>query len=149
SSSEANPSSSSFDKVVPHGELRRLSAEWWQWILSIPTSVNPLLEGVPPPPVDANPPETCMAGQRGPIWFLAGVFGSGMAKRTCTLPEGKELFFPAFNAVEYNTPKICGQGPEDLSVERMRSDLAPFIDGVSFLKVTLDRKPIHHLHRVQ
>lgn len=147
SSSEADPNSNSFDKVVPHEELSRLSAEWWQWALSIPTPVNPLNEGVLP--MGANPTgETCMVGQRGPIWFLAGVLNGGTAMRTCTLPEGKELFFPVINSVEINTPNVCGQGQE-LSVEQMRLDVAPFIDNVSHLKVTLDGKPIHHLHRVE
>jgi hypothetical protein len=117
-----------------------LSAEWWQWALSIPAPVNPLRD-----PTGDN----CMIGQRGPTWFLAGVFGSGTAVRTCTLPEGKELFFPAFNSVEFNTPNVCGQGPEDFSAEKMRMDIAPFIDNVSNLKVTLDGKPIHHLRRVK
>ena len=26
---------------------KQLSAEWWQWVLSIPTSVNPLLDQNP------------------------------------------------------------------------------------------------------
>jgi hypothetical protein len=143
SSSEAGPNSSSFEKEAPPEELRRLSAEWWQWALSIPTSVNPLR-----PPIDPTV-ENCMIGQRGPIWFLPGGVAVPTALPPCTVPEGKELFFPAVNAMEANSPNVCGQGPEDLSVEKMRSDNAAFVDNVSHLKVTLDGKPIHHLHRVQ
>ena len=44
---------------------KQLSAEWWQWVLSVPTSVNPLLD-----PTGGN----CMIGQRGATWFLAGAF---------------------------------------------------------------------------
>src|SRR4051812_43024123 len=99
-SSEASPDSSSFEKVASHGELRRLSAEWWQWALSIPASMNPTLELDPTG-------DSCMVGQRGPTWFLSGLFGGGRAMRKCTLPEGKELFFPAFTIVDVDTPNVC------------------------------------------
>lgn len=138
-SSEATPNSNSFDKGASPGELRRLSAEWWQWALSIPTSVNPLL------PTGDN----CMVGQRGSTWFLAGVGGGGAAERKCTLPEGKELFFPAINQVNVNTPNVCGLGSENSSVKELRAGAAPLIDNVSDLEVTLDGKPIHHLHRIE
>lgn len=140
-SSEADPNSNSFDKVASHGELSQLSAEWWQWALSIPTPMNPLLD---------QTGDDCMVGQRGPTWFLAGVFGSGgrPVYRNCTLPEGKELFFPAINQANINTPNVCTQ-EKDLSVKELRSAITPFIDNVSHLKVTLDNKPLHHLHRVK
>src|SRR5258708_978188 len=62
--------------------FKKLSAEWWQWALSIPTSVNPLLELEPKDPKE----ERCMIGQRGSVWFLAGVFGASAATRTCSVP---------------------------------------------------------------
>jgi hypothetical protein len=64
--------------------LDELSAEWWQWALSIPTSVNPLTDGTG---------EDCMVGQRGTTWFLAGVFTGGTVTRTCSIPQGTMLFF--------------------------------------------------------
>ena len=36
--------------------FKQLSAEWWQWALSIPTSVNPQLE------TQDTKPEKCMVG---------------------------------------------------------------------------------------
>ena len=48
---------------LPPGQLPQLTGEWWQWALSIPTSVNPLLD---------TTGERCMIGQRGSTWFLAG-----------------------------------------------------------------------------
>ena len=48
------------------GGLSRLSAQWWQWAISIPSLHNPLLDTS-----GAN----CMVGQHGPIWFLAGAIG--------------------------------------------------------------------------
>jgi hypothetical protein len=46
-----------------------LSAEWWQWALSIPTPVNPQLD-----PNGAN----AVVGQRGKVWFwLVSLEGQG------------------------------------------------------------------------
>jgi hypothetical protein len=60
---------------------RNLSAEWWQWALSIPPSENPLAD---------TTGEKCMVGQHGSVWFLAGSFGSGgTITRKCTVPKGK------------------------------------------------------------
>ena len=54
--------------------LSVLTAEWWQWVSSIPaipvtnpsgamTNTNPGLD---------TTGDYCMVGQRGPIWFLVG-----------------------------------------------------------------------------
>jgi len=59
------------------------SARWIQWLLSIPTATNPAVDTT-----GAN----CGQGQAGPVWFLAGTFG-GPAKRACTVPASKALFF--------------------------------------------------------
>src|SRR5215813_2675062 len=73
-----------------------LSAEWWQWALSIPTSVNPLTD---------TTGADCMVGQRGAAWFLAGVFFTGgTVTRTCSIPQGTRLFFPVINFVTVNSP---------------------------------------------
>src|SRR5260370_28636548 len=97
--------------------FKKLSAEWWQWALSIPTSVNPQVD-----PSGDN----AVVGQRGSIWFLAGVFGGGTATRTCSVPQGTTLFFPVINQINFNTPNVCGQGPENLSVSDMRAASAAF-----------------------
>src|SRR5512146_1431101 len=44
------------------------SAEWWQWVLSIPPANNPLLD---------TTGEHCMVAQHGTNWFLAGSWVSG------------------------------------------------------------------------
>src|SRR5215831_17578658 len=43
------------------------SARWWQWLMSIPSDKNPNLD-----PTGAH----CAEGQIGPVWFLAGTFGT-------------------------------------------------------------------------
>lgn len=60
---------------------------WWQWVDSIPKSVNPMID-----PTGAN----CAQGQSGPVWFLAGSPG-GSYDRSCTIPAGKAVFFPVSN----------------------------------------------------
>jgi hypothetical protein len=117
-----------------------LSAEWWQWALSIPTDVNPQLD-----PTGAN----AVVGQHGKVWFLAGVFGGGTVTRTCSVPEGTALFFPLINSVNFNTPNVCGQGSDNISVEDLRAASAAFVDGATNLSVTVDMVAIKNLRRVQ
>jgi hypothetical protein len=121
--------------------LKSLTAQWWQWALSIPTSQNPLLD---------TTGEKCMVGQRGSTWFLAGLFGGGGPTiRNCTVPDNVNLFFPVVNSVNLNSPNICGQGPANISVADLRAGAAPFIDGSINLLVEVDGRPLKHLRRVQ
>jgi hypothetical protein len=79
--------------------FEQLSAEWWQWALSIPTSENPQLD---------TTGGKCVVGQRGSVWFLAGIFGGGTTTRICSVPADKVLYFPVINSVNINTPNVCG-----------------------------------------
>src|SRR5688572_13524708 len=92
-------------------DFKKLSAQWWQWALSIPPSTNPLLD---------QTGADCMVGQRGDLWFLAGGLFGGTFTRTCAVPEGVTLFFPAVNSVQFDTPGVCGQ-TGSFSVETLRS----------------------------
>jgi hypothetical protein len=120
--------------------FKELSAEWQQWALSIPTSINPQLD---------TTGENCMVGQRGSVWFLAGTFGGGSATRTCAVPEGKELFFPVINNVFFDSPNVCGQGPDSIPVTELRAINADFIGGATNLLVEVDGKALRNLQRVQ
>ena len=93
----------------------KLSAEWWQWALSIPTSVNPMTDPTG---------EFAVVGQRGSIWFLAGKWGGTTAIRSCSVPQGTALFFPVTNAVGINAPGVCGGATESVSQVRSRSRAA-------------------------
>lgn len=119
--------------------FEKLSAQWWQWALSIPTSENPLL--------DATGGKAGV-GQRGSVWFLAGVFGGGTAIRTSSVPEGKVLFFPVINSVQINTPNVCGQKGV-LSVKELRALAAPSIDEAANLSVTVDGIATKKLRRIK
>src|SRR5215472_7436667 len=107
--------------------LQGLSVEWWQWVYSIPVSDNPL--------ADATGAH-CMVGQRGEVWFLVGN-GGGTTTRTCTIPEGVELFFPVVNQSFFDSPNACGQGNFSVPVSEMRAFVAAFIDGVTITAVTV------------
>lgn len=68
----------------------QLTAEWWQWALSVPQELSPVRD---------RTGAHCAVGQRGDAWFLAGGYGSSRIRRTCTVPQGKTLFFPVINMV--------------------------------------------------
>jgi hypothetical protein len=54
--------------------------------------------------LDANP---CNINQKGYFFFLAGTLGGDAVERTCTIPKGKAIFFPVYNAfqtIEDNNP---------------------------------------------
>jgi hypothetical protein len=104
------------------------SAEWWQFVLSIPTSENPLLDA------DGS---RCVLGQRGPVWFLVGWFGPGAATRACSVPEGTALFFPVINVVDVNTTTQTAR--------ELRAETAPCLDAVTLLSVVVDGVPVPKL----
>jgi hypothetical protein len=87
----------------PYGmTYEQWSARWWQWALATPRPTNPLLDTT-----GAN----CGVGQSGPVWFLAGTWGSGSVARSCTVPAGKALFFPVMSAVYVQeTPDVSYEG---------------------------------------
>jgi hypothetical protein len=121
--------------------FKQLSAEWWQWALSIPTPVSPPLD-----PTGA----LCVVGQRGSVWFLAGNFlEGGTGTRTCAVPEGVVLFFPVINNVNIDSPNVCGQDSNRIPVEVLRSASAASTDAATNLLAELDGSPIGNLHRVQ
>jgi hypothetical protein len=123
--------------------FRELSAQWWQWALSIQAPVNPLAEFT-------DDGSVCMVGQRGSVWFLAGTLVGGTVSRKCSVPAGTAIFFPVVNSMQVNTPGVCGQGPNEvLTVADMRVNVAKFIDGVTQMTATLDGKAIKAMRRVR
>jgi len=119
--------------------LASTTAQWWQYALSIPTNVNPL--------VDTTGAD-CMVGQRDPIWFLEGIFPGGTTTRTCAVPAGEWLFFPVINSVQINAPGVCGQ-TDSLNVAQLRSLAAPLIDSATNMHVKVDGKSVKNLIRIK
>jgi hypothetical protein len=116
----------------PHGQsYSEWAALWWQWVLEIPTSVNPLLD---------TTGEHCAQGQSNRVWFLAGVFGSGTATRTCTVPSGTALFFPLFNIAYF---AFLNDPPEQRTEGFLRSQVTN-VEGATFSLVVIDGVEITH-----
>ncbi|CAN98535.1 hypothetical protein sce8365 [Sorangium cellulosum So ce56] len=119
---------------------RDLSAQWWQWATSIPTPDNPLTD---------TTGENCMVGQRGDVWFLAGAAFGGEVTRSCTVPENKKIFFPIVNILAWNSPNVCGQDSENLSVDELFEGIHPFIEGITDAYATVDGRLVRHERRVR
>ena len=123
------------------GPLSELTAEWWQWGLSIPKDQNPQSDATG---------QYCMVGQRGPLWFLAGTFNGDAATRACSVPEDKTLFFPIANAINVNSPNVCGSPPGNELVKDLRASSKATIDGATDLSLEVDGKSANKLiQRVQ
>jgi hypothetical protein len=76
------------------------TARWWQWVLSIAKTENPL--------VDENG-KSCAINQNGPVWFLAGTL-KGPAERSCAIPADKAILFPVIN---FEASVAEGDGTKD------------------------------------
>ena len=78
---------------APGGEL---AAAQWQWALEKPIPKNPLLGSYSGgPKCDGTP----VSGTAGATWFLTGTLDGSTVTRTCTVPAGKNLFFPVLDVV--------------------------------------------------
>ena len=66
------------------------SRAWWQWAGSFERNESPIAD---------QTGEFCDRKQAGPVWFLAGTYGTHRTVRTCAVPRGKFLFFPLINYV--------------------------------------------------
>jgi hypothetical protein len=97
--------------------------EWWQWALSMPSAINPILD---------NSGKSCSIGQRGNLWLLAGNTG-GRTVRECTLPAGTRALIPVHNT-------FCasdGQFTEQQCLDAVVADWNSF----TFVEATLDGVP--------
>jgi len=124
---DSNPHVISPNDTVFGYKYSQWSAQWWQFVLSIPADVNPLTD---------ESGSLCVVGQHGPVWFLMGAFG-GTFTRTCSIPEGKTLFFPVLNLVDIN---VANQTAKEL-----RAEIAPCMDAVSKLSVAIDGDNVQKL----
>ncbi|MEK7778614.1 MAG: hypothetical protein AAB293_00860 [Pseudomonadota bacterium] len=102
------------------------SAKWWQWALAASASSNPMID---------NTGANCNVSQKGPVWFLAGVWGGGTVERNCTVPNGKYIF-NAFWLNSIDTPDL-----KEANWRQLANDfLPPSIGGD--LEATLNGTPI-------
>jgi hypothetical protein len=112
-------------------QFKEWSAQWWQFVLSIPANESPLTD---------NTGSKCVVGQRGPVWFLVGTFGNpSPVNRACKVPAGKALFFPILNG--FNANDITQHD----SIATLRESVAALPDSATTLSVTVDGHVIRHL----
>lgn len=116
------------------------SAQWAQWMLSIPKATNPTLD-----PSGAF----CEVGQSGPVWFLAGTSG-GDATRSCTIPAGKALFFPIANGMFGSAVFDCEPTAPGVpcNMNAIRKAAADATDAV-FLEATVDGKKLSGMNKMR
>ena len=63
---------------------------WWQWAASFDRMASP---------VSDQTGALCSLKQSGPVWYLAGTYGTHRTVRECTVPRDKYLFFPLINYI--------------------------------------------------
>lgn len=111
------------DEKVDGHSLPDYANLWWQWAGSMP------------PRLSAVRDETgahCGEGQTGPVWFLAGGYGSSKISRSCTVPADRHLFFPVINMMQELWPATMEHCPEAMAMVMEQNEV------YVFLKVILD-----------
>ncbi|MEO7108667.1 MAG: hypothetical protein ABIZ09_19995 [Rhodoferax sp.] len=106
------------------------SIKWWQWAFSFERVRSPISDrtGV-----------MCASRQSGDIWFLAGTYGTARTERTCTVPEGKTLFFPLINYVSF-----LGENSEE-NCMLLGGRVAALTNNASALVLVVDGNPFKSL----
>jgi hypothetical protein len=108
------------------------SKNWWLWAGSFDNSDSPVAD---------RTGTNCHLKQSGPVWFLAGTYGTQRTVRTCTVPRDKYVFFPLINYVvmptgEANCVSCCA------SYTRTAKSMT---DRPSYLVLELDGRRIEEL----
>jgi hypothetical protein len=104
---------------------------WWQWATNFSAADNPITQ---------KDFVDCTAGQSGAVWFLAGNFG-GTVERTCSVQQGKALFFPIINALWW-FPEDCEE------VDGCREASASQIDPTTNWTCKVDGEPCIYTNQV-
>ncbi|MFC5663390.1 signal protein [Kitasatospora misakiensis] len=125
----ASPSGTAEASPSPAGAVRTLtSAEvqngWWNWAASIDKERSPMLDMTG---------ARCAEGQREGIWYLAGMTGGDVVQRSCTVPVGVPVVFPAVT--------IFGEASDCLAFMDAAKGSAA-LDGTSLTPEPLDATPI-------
>jgi len=105
------------------------TVKWWNWALSIPTEINPVLD-------DSG--KFANVSQKDPnVFFLAGTFDGATVQRRCTVPSGKAVLFPVIN-YEVNPIEYPNLKTETEMVREVIKDQ----DDIINLEVTIDGKKV-------
>jgi hypothetical protein len=99
------------------------SRAWWQWAGSFERNESPVAD---------QTGALCGRGQSGPVWFLAGTYGTHRTTRACRAPRGKHLFFPLINYIVMPRPGV------PITCLRVKSDASAMTNDVSALVLDID-----------
>lgn len=103
------------------------SQAWWQWAGSFDFKTSPVAD---------RTGEYCHLKQTGPVWFLAGTYGTKRTIRNCRVPQGKYIFFPLINYVVTPKPgKLISCSATTLEAERLTNDASALILEVDGIRV--------------
>jgi hypothetical protein len=123
----------------PHGKsYGEWSEEWWKWLQGIPKDRNPAAD---------TTGAFCDVNQNatGPVWFLAGTFGS-KEERSCIIPFGKSILISPIEI-------ICSfaDTPGTKTEEDLKKCAKEDQDKVNFVRVTVDGVDIPNMreYRIQ
>lgn len=108
------------------------SRVWWQWAGSFDERESPVAD---------RTGRLCGMSQEGPVWFLAGTYGTQRTIRRCTVPAGKYIFFPLINYVLFPTWERA------ITCDQAIESAAAVTDDVSSLVLELDGKVVTDLAR--
>lgn len=106
------------------------SKAWWQWAASFDNAQSPVAD---------QTGELCGAKQSGPVWFLAGTYGTRRTIRLCKVPKGKHLFFPLINYV------VTRPVEREVSCQSVMRNAARLTDDVAALVLEVDGQRIEGL----
>lgn len=102
---------------VPYGETYgHWTVKWWQWALSIPKSINPL--------VDRTGEYSHINQPSKDVWFLAGNLADesmNLPNRFSRIPSGRSILIPVINC-EANPLEYPELKTERDIIERVKSD---------------------------
>lgn len=79
-------------KPIAGATQEEWSKRWWHWAMSFEEEDSPVAD---------RDGSLCASGQSGPVWFLAGTYGTARTVRRCRIPAGKTLFFPLVNFITF------------------------------------------------
>lgn len=105
-------------KPVAGASQEEWSKRWWRWALSFDDEDSPVAD---------RDGRLCAEGQSGPVWFLAGTYGTARTVRSCRVPAGKTLFFPLINYVTFepdDADESCA------SLKKRAAELTPAPDAL-------------------
>jgi hypothetical protein len=102
------------------GKYAQWTAQWWQWVYSLPVSENPLFDETGALADTAQPNKDA--------FFLAGVISqSNTASRSITIPQGTPLFGPVINFENDNVGR-----PNPMTVPELRAGAAAVEDTAEY-----------------